>query len=144
MKELLRFIFKQKRIWLLVSNLITVLAFTCVLLGDDWDKSNEAKWNTAFMETVSKGEALFHGPELGGNTVQCAMCHPNATNTHPETYPKFQKQIGKVSTLREMINWCIQNPLQGKPLAYDDPKMIALEAYIVYERRNSPLNPGKH
>lgn len=115
-----------------------------LVFGDDWDKSNEDKWNAAFMETVARGEKLFHGPELGGNTVQCAMCHPNATNTHPETYPKFQKQIGKVSTLREMINWCIQNPLQGKPLAYDDPKMIALEAYIMYERRNSVLVPGKH
>jgi cytochrome c len=34
-----------------------------------------------------------------------------------------------------MINWCIQNPLEGTPLVADDPKMIALEAYITYERR---------
>lgn len=113
-------------------------------LADDWDKAQEEKWNRAFMQTVSEGERLFHGPELAGNTVQCAMCHPNATNTHPETYPKFQKQLGKVSTMREMINWCIRNPLQGKELRYDDPKMIAIEAYITYERRSVPLSPGKH
>jgi len=26
----------------------------------------------------------------------------------------------------------------------DDPKMIALEAYITYERRGVKLEPGKH
>jgi len=43
-----------------------------------------------------------------------------------------------------MINWCIQNPLEGKPLALDDPKMIALEAYLTWERRGVKLAPGKH
>jgi thiosulfate dehydrogenase len=65
-------------------------------------------------------------------------------NTHPETYPKFQKQIGSVATLRDMINWCIENPLEGEPMELDDPKMIALEAYITRERRGVPLDPGKH
>jgi len=72
------------------------------------------------------------------------MCHPNASNTHPETYPKFQKQIGKVVGLRDMINWCIQNPLEGEPLAFDDPKMIALEAYLTWERRGVKLARWKH
>jgi cytochrome c len=67
--------------------------------------------------------------------VNCAQCHPNAANTHPETYPKFQKQIGKVIPLWEMINWCLRNPLEGQPLAADDPKMTALQAYVTYERR---------
>ena len=72
------------------------------------------------------------------------MCHPNAADTHPETYPKFQKQLGKVVALRDMINWCIENPLEGEPLALDDPKMIALETYITWERKGTPLDAGKH
>ncbi|WP_235281865.1 c-type cytochrome [Methyloterricola oryzae] len=52
--------------------------------------------------------------------------------THPETYPKFQKQLGKVAVLAEMINWCIRNPLQGQPLALDDPKMTAIQSYVVW------------
>jgi thiosulfate dehydrogenase len=72
------------------------------------------------------------------------MCHPNASNAHPETYPKFQKQLGKVVGLRDMINWCIENPLEGAPLAANDPKMVALEAYITFERRGVKLEPGKH
>lgn len=127
----------------IVSGVLSLVAVALVH-ADDWDKAQEDKWQAAFMQSVSEGENLFHGPAISGNTVQCAMCHPNASNTHPETYPKFQKQLGKVATLREMINWCIQNPLQGKALPYDDPRMIALEAYITYERRNVSLSPGKH
>ena len=72
------------------------------------------------------------------------MCHPNAANTHPETYPKFQVQLGRVALLRDMINWCIENPVKGKPLADDDRKLRALEAYILAQRRGTPLDFGKH
>ena len=77
------------------------------------------------------------------NTVTITP-NPNAANTHPETYPKFQKQLGKVVPIWEMVNWCIRNPLEGKDLAADDPKMAALQAYIAYERRGVKLAPGKH
>ncbi len=111
--------------------------------ADEFTKEDLKKWEAAFMEVVLEGEKLFHSA-LGSNTVSCDMCHPNASNTHPETYPKFQKQIGEVSTLRDMINWCIENPLEGEPWKLDDPRMIALEAYITWERRGMPLAPGKH
>lgn len=114
------------------------------VVADEFTKKDLDKWNEAFMSVVKEGDALFHSNKLGKNTVSCDMCHPNASNTHPETYPKFQKQIGEVVSLRDMINWCIQNPLEGEPLAFDDPKMIAIEAYITYERRGMPLSPGKH
>ena len=44
----------------------------------------------------------------------------------------------------EMINFCIRNPLEGKDLALDDPRMIAMLAYITEERRDVKLAPGKH
>ena len=50
----------------------------------------------------------------------------------------------KVALLRDMVNWCIENPLEGKKLADDDPKMRALEAYILSQRRNVPMDSGKH
>ena len=96
------------------------------------------------MNVVKQGRSLWTDPVLGTNGVACAQCHPNAANTHPETYPKFQKQLGKVVPIWEMINWCIRNPLDGKDLAADDPKMVALQAYILYERRGVKLAPGKH
>lgn len=111
--------------------------------ADEFTKADLKQWNAAFMDVAIKGEGLFHSA-LGTNKVSCDMCHPNAANTHPETYPKFQKQLGKVVALRDMINWCIENPLEGEPLALDDPKMIALEAYITWERKGVPLDAGKH
>ncbi len=120
------------------------LVASASLFADEFTKEDLKKWNKEFMSVVKEGDALFHSSKLGTNTVSCDMCHPNGTNTHPETYPKFQKQIGKVVALRDMINWCIQNPLEGEPLKLDDPKMIALEAYITYERAGKPLAPGKH
>ena len=122
---------------------IFVLGFTPCSKADEFTEEDIKKWQAAFEDVVQKGEKLFHSA-LGTNTVSCDMCHPNASNTHPETYPKFQKQIGNVSTLRDMINWCIKNPLEGKELPLNDPKMIALEAYITWERRGVSLDPGKH
>jgi cytochrome c len=131
-------------------NLCFVLGFVTFGIGlfiayaDPFTEADLKKWNEAFMAVVKEGDSLFHSSKLGRNSVSCDMCHPNASNAHPETYPKFQKQLGKVVGLREMINWCIQNPMEGTPLALDDPKMIALEAYITYERRGVKLAPGKH
>jgi len=112
--------------------------------ADEFTQEDLKRWEQEFMSVVEKGRALWGSPELGTNGVACGQCHPNAANTHPETYPKFQKQLGKVITLREMINWCLRNPLEGQPLALDDPRMVAMEAYIAYERRGVKMEPGKH
>ena len=112
--------------------------------ADEFTQEDLQRWDTQFMGVVQIGRELWNDGKLGSNGVTCGKCHPNATNTHPETYPKFQKQAGRVVLLWEMINWCLRNPLEGKPLAADDPKMIALQAYMTYERRGVPLEPGKH
>jgi hypothetical protein len=43
-----------------------------------------------------------------------------------------------------MANWCIENPLEGKPLAHDDPRLVALEAYMLSRRAGTKLEAGKH
>ena len=136
-----------------MSRLSIVAALVVVIAGlvagmnvqaDEFTKADMERWEKEYMSVVEKGRALWTSPELGTNGVACAQCHPNAANTHPETYPKFQKQLGRVIAVREMINWCIRQPLEGEPLKLDDPKMIAIEAYITYERRGIALSPGKH
>ena len=112
--------------------------------ADEFTAADLERWHQEYMTVVDKGENLFHGGLTSKNTVSCDQCHPDASNTHPETYPKFQQQLGKVAVLAEMINWCIENPLESDPLALDDPRMIALQAYITQERRQVPLAPGKH
>jgi thiosulfate dehydrogenase len=101
-------------------------------------------WKLELDKLVAEGDRLFHSDEIGSNGLACAMCHPHASNTHPESYPKFQTQLKKVALLRDMVNWCIENPLEGKPLPHDDAKMQALEAYILSQRVGTPLAIGKH
>ena len=123
---------------------LTWLALCLPAQADEFTPEDLKRWEQEFMAVVDEGEKLFHSSQLGKNQVSCDQCHPNGANTHPETYPKFQKQLGRVIELFEMINWCIENPLEGDPLVADDPRMIALEAYIHHERRGVPLAPGKH
>jgi thiosulfate dehydrogenase len=126
------------------SGLALALALAAGAAADEFKKEDVERWGKEYLTVVAKGRELFTSPKLGTNGVACAQCHPNAANTHPETYPKFQKQLGRVIALREMINWCLRQPLEGQPLALDAPDMIALEAYVHHERRGVKLEPGKH
>jgi cytochrome c len=103
-------------------------------------------WSRETEKLVVEGSRIFHSADRLGGTVgvSCDMCHPDAANTHPETYPKFQPQMGRVALLRDMINWCIQHPVRGKALAPDSPEMRALEAYITAQRKGMKLDYGKH
>jgi thiosulfate dehydrogenase len=107
---------------------------------------DEAVWKASTEQILREGHRVFHdAKELGGTVaISCDMCHPDASNTHPETYPKFQVQLGRVALLRDMINWCIENPVRGKPIAEDDPRMKAMEAYIYAQRKGVKLEYGKH
>ena len=127
------------------STLILALAvWVSPVAADEFTRKDLSRWQDEFHAVVKEGRRLWTSPEIGTNGVACAQCHPNAANTHPETYPKFQKQLGKVIAQWQMINWCIRNPLEGRPLAADDPKMIALQSYMACERRGVKLEPGKH
>ncbi|MCP3059215.1 cytochrome C [Myxococcus sp. K38C18041901] len=106
---------------------------------------DEAVWAASTQQFVEEGHRVFHDAAAVGGTiaVSCDMCHPDASNTHPETYPKYQVQLGRVALLRDMINWCIENPVRGKPLADGDPRMRAMEAYIYAQRKGVKLEYGK-
>ncbi len=104
------------------------------------------EWERETLKLVVRGSQIFHSAdELGSQiAVSCDMCHPDAANTHPETYPKFQVQLGRAVLLRDMINWCIEHPVRGKVLAADSAEMRALEAYILAQRKGTALVYGKH
>jgi len=112
--------------------------------ADNFTEQDLEIWQSEFQSAVARGREVFTDPKLGSNGVTCNQCHPNGANIHPETYPKFQKQLGKVIVMAEMINWCILNPLKGDRLDLNDPRMVAIQAYITYERRGIPLEAGKH
>jgi thiosulfate dehydrogenase len=127
----------------------------------DWASAHKAEhtpeqlkaFEQLFMRQVEIGDLLFHGDkateeQLGVNLsntgMACAMCHPYASDNHPYEFPKWQEQMSKFAALRDMINWCIEKPNQGEKIDPDGEAMKALEAYIYWSNRNSPLRPGTH
>jgi hypothetical protein len=53
-------------------------------------KRNSIQW-------CKKREKLFQRGLVDANTVSRDQCHTSASNTHPETCPKFQQQLGMVA-----------------------------------------------
>jgi hypothetical protein len=103
-------------------------------------------WKLETERLVLEGSRIFHSGALLGSTngVSCDMCHPDAEGTHPETYPKYQVQLGRAALLQDMMNWCLQNPCRGEPMSGDDPRLRAMEAYIWAQRAGKVLEYGKH
>ena len=103
-------------------------------------------WSREAERAAMEGARVFHNSDELGSTiaVSCDMCHPDAANTHPETYPKYQTQLGRVALLRDMINWCLEHPVRAPKMSSDDPRMRAMEAYILAQRSGTPLAYGKH
>jgi len=102
-------------------------------------------WRNETVKFAAEGSTIFHsGDKLKSQiAVSCDMCHPHAANTHPETYPKFQPQLGRVALLRDMINWCIEHPVRGEKLDPDSANMRALEAYIMAQRKGAAMDYGR-
>jgi thiosulfate dehydrogenase len=106
-----------------------------------------------FMEQVRVGDLLFHGDaeteqkmgvKLSKTGMACAMCHPMGADVHANEFPKFQEQMNKFATLRDMINWCIEKPNEGEKIEETSDAMKALEAYSYWSNRGSKLDPGRH
>ena len=151
----MRKIFPWRRL-LLLAGLFLVFTFRMdhVLAHKEKHTPEQLKaFQDVFMEQVRIGDLLFHGDDelqkqLGVNLTKtgmaCAMCHPFASDTHPHEFPKFQEQIQDFATLRDMINWCIENPNEGERIDVNGPAMKALEAYHYFSNKGSVLDAGKH
>jgi len=84
----------------------------------------------------------FIDPAFAGSTndLSCNSCHPYGGKDPSRdakakgtlllksiSFPKVVTMVGKNPiTLEEMINFCITNPLKGKALPKDDPKMKSM------------------
>jgi thiosulfate dehydrogenase len=145
-----------RRVWIAGAAALAVLLLVAAQAGAHKDKHTPEQlkvFEEVFLEQVRIGDLLFHGDadtqakmgvQLSRTGMSCAMCHPFASDVHPHEFPKFQEQIGKFSTLRDMINWCIEKPNEGVKLDSDSDAMKALEAYVYWSNRGSKLAPGTH
>jgi len=144
---------------LCIASFVGLLAAIAILVGpaeankDPVTPQQLKAYDDALMEQVKIGDLLFHGDAatakkmnvvLSTTGMACAMCHPFASDTHPQAFPKFQASMNKFATLRDMINWCIEKPNQGEKIDSDSDAMKALEAYIYWSNTGSVLVPGKY
>ena len=92
-------------------------------------------------EWILNGEQLFSSTDLGTNGASCAQCHSkkksSSNNTKPVDlkgvvayYPKFHPHFGRVVTLEQQINYCIESQLEGTPLELNDKKIVELYCYL--------------
>ncbi len=136
------------------ANTLAMLLATLILMMSAPAHSKEPLDDAAdfdkLMEAVAYGDQLWHTGEgeggkhkqLSTNGLGCANCHPDASATQPQSWPKYQSNLGKVGTMREMFNWCMQVVQRGKGYPLDSKEMIAMEAYATYMNRGAKLNPG--
>ncbi len=101
--------------------------------GDAVKYGRELMLNTAF----------YIGPEgkngkFLGNKMNCTNCHQEAGTkafsfnlmlSH-EQYPQYRAREGKILTLADRINNCIERPHNGNPLPLDSKEMIAILSYL--------------
>lgn len=93
-------------------------------------------------KAIKRGEALWSDRSLGSNGQSCNMCHADGAATHPETFPKFKQQYGRVVTAQEFINWCIIVALRGPRQEIGGEVLTALEAYQAYANRGQTMEIG--
>ena len=95
-------------------------------------------------EWVAIGKNAFADKTIGSNGMSCQSCHekgktknqnlpdkiPPSLKGSSGTYPRYSFEIGKVITLEQQVNYCIENYLQRSPLPLDDKSIVALCCYL--------------
>lgn len=111
--------------------------------GDEVRYGRELMLHTAYLI----GPDGIKGKYLG-NKMNCTNCHQDAGTkafsfnlmlSH-EQYPQYRPREGKVLTLAERINNCVERPHNGKPLPLDSREMVALLSYLKWINGFVPQN----
>ena len=87
---------------------------------------------------LMQNTAYYIGPEgkngkYLGNKMNCTNCHQEAGTkafsfnlmAAHDNYPQYRGREGKVLTLAERVNNCIERPHNGRPLPLDSREMVA-------------------
>lgn len=85
---------------------------------------------TDSAKLMEMGERLWNDKKLGTAGVACAECHPAGKGLKKAPFPKYLKMPDDILTLDQMINFCMINPMKGKPLPWNSEKMTALALYV--------------
>jgi len=107
-------------------------------------KSVEGQWGTPgntpirehafdnFRQAAELGKQMWNDENLGTSGMACLSCHSDHDLLNlgrNQNFPHYVKMVGDVVTLDQMINYCMLNPMKGKPFAKDSKELTAMAAY---------------
>ena len=78
---------------------------------------------------MEMGNKLWNDKKLGTSGAACATCHAEGKGLKKAPFPKYIKMADDILTLDQMINFCLLNPMKGKPLSGNSVEITALAAY---------------
>ncbi len=111
-------------------------------LPEQMQRMQDDEFANPGMETVEAGGTLFR--TRGYNGKSCASCHgEDGGKLEPKSiarYPVYSAAHRGPLTLQQRISQCREQRLDEFPLAYDDPQLIALEAYVRHLARGEKVN----
>jgi len=90
--------------------------------------------SVAYAADVEKGKELFNSPTLGGGTsgMSCMSCHDGGEGLGNDLFDRSEYTIMgmKKASLAEVVNVCIENPLEGEAIDPQGDDMQNLIAYM--------------
>lgn len=95
---------------------------------------------------VAKGKVLFNDPKFAGGTAgkSCNSCHPDGKGLEKSADKKeFNLGGEKQKSLKEAVNFCIENANKGKALDPKSGQMKDLVAYIKLLKGKAAEAPKK-
>lgn len=99
---------------------------------------------TSYNDLVAKGKALWNDESLGGSGISCMTCHADYEllnlDKHNGVWPHPVAMTKDILTFDQMINFCMMNPMETKPLPRNSIEMTAIAAY--YQEYIKSFKPG--
>lgn len=96
------------------------------------------------MLWVYDGEDLW-SREPGNGGKACVACHAAANSSMAGVaarYPAFDAASARPVTLGQRINLCRQQHQRLPAWAWENPDLLALEAFVAYQSRGLPMAPS--
>jgi thiosulfate dehydrogenase len=115
----------------------------------DIDKLPDDTWGKTVRygrDLISKTSTLI-GPDVAdpakrfaGNNLDCQSCHISAGTQEfglplvgvYADFPAYAARIGRIETIGERIQNCMERSMNGKPLPPEGPEMTALVSYLKF------------
>ena len=96
------------------------------------------------MLWVTRGESLWRSTAVPAGR-SCADCHGDAANSMKGVaarYPRIDEATGQLANLEQRVNQCRVNNQRAPALADESGDLLALSAYLAYQSRGMPVQPG--